>query len=306
VQIPTSDGVSNGSLHIPDGTGPWPGVVVFPDAFGLRDTMRDMGDHLASLGYVALVPDVFYRAGDWAPFDPDTAFTDEKERGRLFGLIRGLTNGRIITDADAYADFLLARPEVRGTAIGTTGYCMGGRMSLVAAGGIGDKIAAAASFHAARVAIPDDPNSPHLAADKIRAAVYVAGSIEDHGFTAEHAQLLDNALTSAGVPHTIEFYPGHHGFAVADNAPYDAALAERHWEALRGFYGERLLSAGRPITPSPITPGRGGRWPRRPGSSGSRRSSRFPGWTSRARTRGGRWPGCSCSGRVPARRSCRR
>ena len=113
-------------------------------------------------------------------------------------------------------------------------------MSLVAAGGIGDKIAAAASFHAARVAIPDDPNSPHLAADKIRAAVYVAGSIEDHGFTAEHAELLGNALTSAGVPHTIEFYPGHHGFAVPDNAPYDAALAERHWKALRGFYAERL------------------------------------------------------------------
>ena len=114
VQIPTSDGVSNGSLHVPDGAGPWPGVVVFPDAFGLRDTMRDMGDHLASLGYVALVPDVFYRAGDWAPFDPATAFTDEKERGRLFGLISGLTNGRVIADADAYADFLLARPEVRG------------------------------------------------------------------------------------------------------------------------------------------------------------------------------------------------
>lgn len=122
VQIPTSDGVSNGSLHVPDGAGPWPGVVVFPDAFGLRDTMRDMGDHLASLGYVALVPDVFYRAGDWAPFDPATAFTDEKERGRLFGLMSGLTNGRVIADADAYADFLLARPEVRGTAVGTTGY----------------------------------------------------------------------------------------------------------------------------------------------------------------------------------------
>jgi carboxymethylenebutenolidase len=240
VQIPTRDGVSNGSLHVPAGDGPWPGVLVFPDAFGLRDTMRDMGDRLASLGYVALVPDVFYRAGDWAPFDPDTAFSDEKERGRLFGLMSGLTNDRVIADADAYADFLLARPEVRGTAIGTHGYCMGGRMSMVAAGGIGDKIAAAAAFHAARIAIPGDPSSPHLAADRIRAAVYVAGSIEDSGFTAEHAELLDNALTSAGVPHTIEFYPGHHGFAVPDNVPYDEALAERHWEALRGFYAARL------------------------------------------------------------------
>jgi carboxymethylenebutenolidase len=240
VQIPTSDGLSNGSLHVPDGEGPWPGVVVFPDAFGLRDTMREMGDRLAGLGYVALVPDVFYRAGDWAPFDPSTAFSDEKERTRIFGLMSALSNERITADADAYADFLLARPEVRGPAIGTTGYCMGGRMSIVAAGGIGAKVAAAASFHAGRIAIPDDPNSPHLAADQIRAAVYVAGSIEDPGFTAEHAELLDQALTSAQVSHTIEFYPGHHGFAVSDNAPYDESLAERHWEALRTFYAERL------------------------------------------------------------------
>jgi carboxymethylenebutenolidase len=240
VEIPTRDGVSSGSLHVPDGAGPWPGVVIFPDAFGLRDTFREMGDHLAGFGYAVLIPDVFYRAGDWAPFDAATAFSDAKERGRVFGLIRALTNERIIADTDAYADFLLARPEVRGTAIGTTGYCMGGRMSLVAAGGVGDKIAAAASFHAARLAMPDDPSSPHLAADKIRAAVYVAGSIEDNAFTAEHADLLDNALTSASVPHTIEFYPGHHGYAVPDNPPYDPVLAERHWQALRGFYAERL------------------------------------------------------------------
>jgi carboxymethylenebutenolidase len=240
VEIPTSDGVAKGSLHVPDGEGPWPGVVMFPDAFGLRDTMRDMGDRLAGLGYVVLVPDIFFRSGDWAPFDPSTAFSDEQERSRLFGLIGSLTNERTIADADAYADFLLARPEVRGEAIGTTGYCMGGRMSLVAAGGIGDKIAAAASFHAARVAIPEDPHSPHLAAARIRARVYVAGSIEDHGFTAEHAQLLEGALSSAEVDHTVEFYPGHHGFAVPDSLVYDEALAERHWEALRTLYAEEL------------------------------------------------------------------
>jgi carboxymethylenebutenolidase len=240
VQVPTSDGVSDGSLHVPDENGPWPGVIVYPDAFGLRDAMREMGDQLAGLGYVALIPDIFYRAGDWAPFDPNTAFSDGTERGRLWGLLSSLTNERVIADADAYASFLLARPEVRGNAVGTTGYCAGGRMSLIAAGGLGDKIAAAASFHAARIAYPGDASSPHLAADRIRGAVYVAGSIEDNGFTEEHAELLDKALTSAGVPHTIEFYPGHHGFCVPDNAPYDPALAQRHWEALRSFYAERL------------------------------------------------------------------
>jgi carboxymethylenebutenolidase len=240
VQVPTRDGVSNATLYVPEGDGPWPGVLLFTDIFGQRDVFTAFGDRLAGLGYVALIPDVYYREGGYAPFDLKTAFSDEQERNRLFGLMFTLTNERVIADAGDYADFLLARPEVRGTAIGAHGYCMGGRLTLVAAGGIGDKMAAAASFHAAQVAIPGDPSSPHLAADKIRAAVFVAGSIEDNGFTEEHAALLDSALTAAGVPHTVETWPGHHGFTVSDMPVYDQALEERHWEALRTLYGERL------------------------------------------------------------------
>jgi carboxymethylenebutenolidase len=156
VQVPTSDGVSKGTLHVPDGAGPWPGVLVFTDIFGTRDDFLSMRDRLAGLGYV--------------------------------------------------------------------GYCMGRRLALVAAGGIGGKLAAAASFHAARVAVPDDPSSPHQAADQIRAAVLVAGSIEDAGFTQEHAALLDGSLAAAGVRHTVEIWPGHHGFAVPDMPVYDEAL----------------------------------------------------------------------------------
>jgi carboxymethylenebutenolidase len=240
VRIPTSDGVSDATLHVPDGDGPWPGVLVFVDIFGPRETFGAMGDRLAGLGYVALIPDVFYRDKGYPPFDMATAFTDEKERGRIFGLAGTLTNERVVADAAAWADFLLARPEVRGSAIGAHGYCMGGRLALVAAGGIGDKLAAAASFHAAGVAIPDNPASPHLAAGNISAAVYVAGSIQDPGFTEDHAKLLGDSLAAAGVKHTVEFYSGFHGFAVPDQPVYDEALGERHWEALRTLYAEQL------------------------------------------------------------------
>ena len=240
VRIPAPDGQSNGTLHVPDGDGPWPGVVVFPDAGGARETMREVGDRLAEMGYVALVPDIFYRAGEWAPFDMATVFSDASERTRMFGMIGELTNDRIIADSGAYADFLLARPEVSGSAIGSTGYCLGGRMSLLAAGGLGDKIGAAASFHGGRLAVADDPNSPHLAADRITATVYVAGAVEDNSFTAEQAALLDRALSDAGVDHIVEFYPAHHGFAMADNATYDADAAARHWEALGRLYGSSL------------------------------------------------------------------
>jgi carboxymethylenebutenolidase len=240
VQIPAADGVSPGTLHVPDGAGPWPGVLVFPDAGGVRETMAQMGDRLAGLGYAALIPDIYYRAGEWAPFDVATLFSDERERARLMGLAGVLTNDRVIADSAAYADFLLARPEVAGAAIGTTGYCLGGRLSLIAAGGLGATIAAAASFHGGRLAVEDDPSSPHLAADRIAATVYVAGAQDDGSFTAEQAALLDGALTEAGVDHTVEFYPARHGFAVPDNPTYDAAASARHWDALRDLYGARL------------------------------------------------------------------
>ena len=179
VRIPAPDGHSRGTLHIPDGDGPWPGVLVFSDAGGVRETFGQLGDRLAGMGYVALIPDIYYRAGEWAPFDVATLFTDAQERARLGRLTRPLTNDRIIADAGAYADFLLARPEVSGPAIGTTGYCLGGRMSLIAAGGLGRTIAAMASFHGGRLAVADDPSSPHLAADRITASVYVAGAEDD-------------------------------------------------------------------------------------------------------------------------------
>jgi carboxymethylenebutenolidase len=242
IQIPTPDGRSNGSLHIPEGDGPRPGVLVFPDAGGLRDTFRQMGDHLAEMGFVALIPDIYYRAGDWAPFDIATLFSDEKERARLGTLVGPLTNDGIISDAGAYAEFLLNRPEVSGDAIGTTGYCLGGRMSLVAAGGLGDTIAAAASFHGGGLAVVDQPTSPHLAANRISATVYVAGAQEDNSFTAEQAELLDHALTEAGVDRTVEFYQAHHGFAVPDNPTYDAEADARHWAALQQLYQAQLAN----------------------------------------------------------------
>jgi carboxymethylenebutenolidase len=240
VKIPVPDGHSAATLHLPDGTGPWPGVLVFPDAGGARETMRAMGDHVATMGYVALVPDIYYRAGEWEPFNVATLFTDERERARLASLAGELTHDRVVADSAAYADFLLAWPEVTGSAIGTTGYCLGGRLSLIAAAGLGNKIAAAASFHGGRLAVENDPASPHLLADRITATVYVAGAIDDGSFTTEQAELLDRALTNAGVDHTVEFYPARHGFAVPDNPTYDAEAEARHWAALSALYRAHL------------------------------------------------------------------
>lgn len=237
--VATQDGTCKVSLYTPDGDGPWPGVVMYPDAGGVRDTFYEMAAKLADFGYAVLLPDVYYRSDDWAPFDMSTAFSDPQERQRLFSMIATITPMRMAIDAEAFFDYLAGRPEVSGDRFGTTGYCMGGRTSVVVAGRQPDRVAAAASFHGGGL-VTDSPDSPHLLADQMQAAIYVAGAQNDGSFTPEHAEQLDKALTAAGVEHTIETYPAEHGFAVPDNPPYDADAAERHWTAMRDFFGARL------------------------------------------------------------------
>ncbi len=237
--VTTQDGDCTIRLFTPDGDGPWPGVVMYPDAGGVRDTFCDIAAHLAGLGYAVLLPDVYYRSGDWAPFDMSTAFSDEQERKRLMSMIGSVTPMKMAMDAGAFFDYLAGRAEVSGDRFGTTGYCMGGRTSLVVAGRLPERVAAAASFHGGGL-VTDSEDSPHLRADQIQAAVYVGGARNDHSFTTEQAEQLEKALTAAGVEHKIEIYSAGHGFAVPDNPPYDAAAAERHWTATRDFFQANL------------------------------------------------------------------
>jgi carboxymethylenebutenolidase len=240
VEVTTEDGTCPCSLHVPEGDGPWPAVIMFPDAGGLRDTFKEMGEHLAQMGYVTLVPEFYYRSLPYEPFDLATAFSDEKERTRLFALMGSVRPDAVVRDANAYVDYLRGLPETTGSAVGTTGYCMGGRLSLIVAGHLGDKVAAAASFHGGGLANEGDPNSPHLRAKDMKATVYVAGATNDGSFDDAAKERLEQALTEAGVEHTVETYPAAHGFAVPDNPTYDQAAEQRHWAALANLYGSKL------------------------------------------------------------------
>lgn len=243
LNIPAPGGTCPASLHVPDGDGPFPGIVLFPDGGGTRETHRLMADQFAAPGYTVLVPDVYYRAGAWKPFDMASVFGDPVERPRLLGMASDLTAAMVALDAAAYVEALLARPETRGPAVGLTGYCIGGRAALIAAGVLGERVAAAASFHGGNLAAVDDPGSPHLRAGDIRATVYVAAAQHDDSFPEEQAELLDASLTAAAVPHVIEFYSAPHGFAVPDMPTHDALAYERHWHALTDLFGSTLSKA---------------------------------------------------------------
>lgn len=241
VTVPTLDGSCPSILVTPDGEGPWPAVIMFMDAGGVRPGMVVMAEHLASLGYVVLLPEMYYRHGPYEPFDLTTAFSDGAERGRLFGMIGGLTKAMVARDAGAFLQFLADRPEVAGTKVGTTGYCMGGGLSLTAAAHHPHQIVAAASFHGGHLA-SDAPDSPHLVVGRITGRVVIAGARNDGSFPPEEAAMLERVLTEGGVDHTLEIYPALHGFAVPDNPTYDEAAAARHWQALDELYRAMLTS----------------------------------------------------------------
>jgi carboxymethylenebutenolidase len=240
IDIQTRDGTCPSYVYRPEDTGPWPAVLVFMDGVGIRPAMLEIGERLAAYGYFVLLPDLYYRSGPYAPMNPHTVFSVPEERKVLMEkFLAFATPANIMSDTSAFLDFLARAPEVRKGRIGTTGYCLGGFMSLTAAGTYPDHIAAAASYHGGRLAT-DAPDSPHLLAPKITARIYIAGAIEDGSFPDEMKARLEEALTDAGVDHLIETYPAKHGWVLSDTPVYDEASAERHWRTLTQLFAETL------------------------------------------------------------------
>jgi carboxymethylenebutenolidase len=239
IDIRTRDGVCPGYLYRPASGGPWPAVLVYMDGLAIRPAMLELGERLAGNGYFVLLPDLFYRSGPYEPMDPHAVFSDPEKRKVLMEKMALATPDHVMSDSRAFLDFIAAQPDVKPGKIGTTGYCMGGLMSLTAAGTFPDRIAATASYHGGRLAT-DAPDSPHLLAAKIKSRVYIAGAIEDPSFPDDMKARLDQALRDAGVNYQIETYPAKHGWVFRDTPVYDADAAERHWRSLIALFDATL------------------------------------------------------------------
>jgi carboxymethylenebutenolidase len=241
VVIQTRDGQCPSYEFRPDGEGPFPAALVYMDGLGIRPTMLELGERLASYGYYVLLPDLFYRAGPYEPMDA-RVFTDPALRAQLRErFFKHVNLANAMSDTQAFLDHIAAQTDVKPGPIGVTGYCMGGEMSLAAAGTYPDRIAAAASYHGGRLAT-DAPGSPHLLAPKMRARIYVAGATDDASFPEDMKQLLIDALERAGVAHTVETYAAKHGWVFRDLPIFDAEAAERHWTTLVSLFDQTLKS----------------------------------------------------------------
>ncbi len=248
VEIKTPDGTCDAAFIQPK-TGSHPGVLLWPDAFGLRPAMRDMAKRLAAAGYCVLVPNPFYRISK-APFTDASHFNFQNpdDMAKLRPLMASVNApGNPEKDAAAYVAFLDAQKEVnKSKKIGTQGYCMGGPLVMRTAAALPDRIGAGASFHGGGL-VTDKPDSPHLLAPKIKARMYIGVASNDDVRQPDAKDKLKQAFAAAQVPADIEVYPGAlHGWCVPDmplqnGTPiYNKPDAERAWGKLIDLYKAAL------------------------------------------------------------------
>jgi len=238
IRIETADGTAPATLFKPDADRSGAGIILYMDAFGPRPAMDQMAERMAAEGHTVLVPDIFYRFGEYGPFDTRTAFSNEQTAAQLRRMLTETTQAMTIADSRHFIDALTAAGATG--RIATVGYCMGGARALNAAAAYPDRIAAAGSFHGGNLA-SDADDSPHRAATRIKARVYVGVAGVDRSFPPEQSAKLAQALREAEVDHIIENYVGKaHGWAVPDHGVYDVDGAERHWRRLVTLFDETL------------------------------------------------------------------
>lgn len=243
VELSIGESACRVAVFEPSGPGPWPAVVMFMDGGGPRPSQYAIAERLAANGYLCVLPDLFHRSQPYDVEDLKAQIFDPNRialwREKFYAPATSEKNAK--ADAAAVLDLLASRADVRADRIGTTGYCMGGLLSLTAAGNFGSRIAAACSFHGGGLA-SDAPASPHLLAPQMKAKLWVVGAIEDRSFPDAMKQKLEAALTAAHVEHTLVTYPARHGFAISDMPTFDAAAYERHFSDMLAHF-DRVLKA---------------------------------------------------------------
>lgn len=249
VEVKTPDGACD-AVFIHPAKGAHPGVLIWPDAFGLRPAMRDIGKRIAAEGYSVLVPNPYYRTAAATAIDLNAKtfnFGSQDDMARLRKYMSGLqAPGMAEKDAAAYVAFLDAQKQVdQNRKIGTQGYCMGGPLVFKTAATVPDRIGAGASFHGGGL-VTDQPNSPHLLIPQMKAHMYVGIASNDDARQPDAKDKLKEAFANAHVSAEIEVYQGLHGWCVPDMPKqngkpiYNKPDAERAWGKLVALYKTAL------------------------------------------------------------------
>ena len=216
-------------LNMPNGSGPFPAVVVSHHGGGVDQFIREMADRLAAEGYAAAAPNLFHR------------FTDDMLADRS-GRVQHLSDPDIVADINAAVDFLREHASVDGERIGITGFCMGGRVTWLAAATI-PHFRAAAPYYGGNLMAPwgKATQTPFDLADGINCPILFHFGEKDENPSQADMRKLDDELTRLGKPHRFYTYPGaDHAFMDYTAARYQRAASEISWPRTLEFFARNL------------------------------------------------------------------
>jgi carboxymethylenebutenolidase len=237
IEIPTKDGHTTTFITHPERGGPFPVIIFYMDAPAIREELRDMVRRLGTSGYYVVLPNLYYRSGVME-LGPLPADPDAPERKRMFQLMNSINISLVMEDTRALLAYAEGQSAANTKIVGTVGYCMSGRYAINAATHFADRVKAAASVYGTHLAT-DQPDSPHLAAQKTKAELYFACAETDIYAPMEIIEKVKHRMQGANAE--VEIYPGtHHGFAFPKRPVYDRDAAERHWERLVALYRRNL------------------------------------------------------------------
>ena len=242
VEILTPAGEMTTFIVHPERDAPFPVVIVFMDAPGVRETLRDMARRLASVGYYVMLPNLYHRRGVFE-LSNLTALPQERARARLLDLASSLTCPTVMEDADACLAFADRDPAASPGRAGCVGYGTGGQFAVNFAALHPERIGATASVCGIKL-VTDQDDSPHLALQRATAEFYFACADDDSWAPVAMVEALDQAAKAYGPATEVEIYHGvQHGFAVMQRPVYNKAAAERQWERLFSLFRRRLQAA---------------------------------------------------------------
>ena len=236
VVINTRYGRQPGYAACPSDPGTYPPIIIYMDAPGFRDELKIQARRIAKQGYFCLVPDLYYRLGT-------LRFDIPRRNDAMSAVIRAamlsLSNAAVSEDTAGMIAFLDAQEKARPGPLGCVGHCMSGPFAMTAAANYSRMRAAAALYGVDMVT--EKPDSPHKLAEHIKGELYVGFAEHDPAVPADVPPALDRALKAAGTRYRMETYEGaHHGFCFANRPDYNAAAAERCWDALFDFWARNL------------------------------------------------------------------
>jgi carboxymethylenebutenolidase len=240
VEIKTPDGTTDAYFVHPV-SGQHPGVLIWPDIFGLRPAFRGMARRLAESGYSVLVINPFYRTKKAPVAAEGASFQDPEVRAALMALAGTLSPTTAATDAKAFIAWLDNQSSVdKKRKMATTGYCMGGPLTMRTAAAFPERIGAGASFHGGNL-VTDKPESPHLLVPRMKAHYLFAIAENDDQRQPDAKNVLREVFAKANLPAEIEVYAGTlHGWCPPDSQVYNEAQAEKAWSRMLALFKTAL------------------------------------------------------------------